>query len=255
MAAGIDLDEGVGLVIGVEGDGLDGAYGKAAGVDLIAAGGEDFFAGLDAGVGGEVVDDDAAGGGAADDGADAGAGEQDAGAGGLVVDEQDLCGVGEDVAELADDAVGGDDGLIGLEAFGGAFVDVDDAGELGAAGADDLGGDGLGDVVLLKVEESLEAVALEGVLGDGGLLDAELGELLLEGGVLAAGGAQVDVVRPAVAKCVAGVEKEALEWRDGGDGPVTNERDTSSIRRDGVGRPSHLNRESDGLGEQHCDED
>ena len=108
------------------------------------------------------------------------AGEEDAGAGGLVVDEQDLGGVGEDVAELADDAVGGDDGLIGLEAVVGALVDVEDAGEVGAAGADDLGGDGGGDVVLLEVEQRLEAVALEGVLGDGGLLEAELGELLLE---------------------------------------------------------------------------
>ena len=121
VGGGIDLDEGVGLVVGVGGDGLDGADGKAAGVDLVAAGGEDCFAGLDAGVGGEVVDDDAAGGGAAEDGADASAGEQDAGAGGLVVDEEDLGGVGEDVAELADDAVGGDDGLIGLEAVVGCL--------------------------------------------------------------------------------------------------------------------------------------
>ena len=72
VGGGADLDEGVGLVVGVGRDGLDGADGKAAGVDLVAAGGEDLFAGLDAGVGGEVVDDDAAGGGAAEDGADAG---------------------------------------------------------------------------------------------------------------------------------------------------------------------------------------
>ena len=136
-----------------------------------------------------------------------------------------------------------------------AFVDVDDAGELGAAGADDLGGDGSGDVVLLEVEERLEAVALDGVFGDGGLLDAELGELLLKGCVLLAGGAEVDVVRPAVADGVADVEEEALERRDGGDDPVTNERDASSIRRDGVDRTPHLDRQPDGLGEQHRDED
>src|SRR5271170_5101911 len=56
------LDEGVGLVFRVGSDGLDGADGKAAWVDLVASGGEDLLAGLDAGVGGEVVDEDLAGG-------------------------------------------------------------------------------------------------------------------------------------------------------------------------------------------------
>ena len=116
VGCGADVNHGVGLVVGVGGDGLDGADGEAAGVDLVAAGGEDGFAGMDAGVGGEVGDDDAGSGGSAEDGADAGAGEEDAGSGGLVVDEEDLGGVGEDVADLADDAVGGDDGLVGLEA-------------------------------------------------------------------------------------------------------------------------------------------
>ena len=72
------LDEGVGLVFRVGSDGLDGADGKAAGIDLVASGGEDLLAGLDAGVGGEVVDQNLAGGAAAKDGAEACGGEKDA---------------------------------------------------------------------------------------------------------------------------------------------------------------------------------
>jgi hypothetical protein len=157
------LDEGVGLVIGVGLDGLDGADGEAAGVDLVATGGEDLLADLDAGVGSEIVDDDLAGRAAAKNGAEAGGGEKDAGAGGLVVDEQYLRGVGEDVAEFSDDAVGRDDGLVGLEAVFRTFIDVEDVGEIVSAGADDLGGYGGGDVVLLEVQQGLKTMALDGV--------------------------------------------------------------------------------------------
>ena len=66
-------------------------------------------------------------------------------------------GEGEDVADLADDAVGGDDGHVGLEAVGGALVDVEHAGLVDAAGADDLGGDGLRDILLLEAEDGLRA--------------------------------------------------------------------------------------------------
>jgi len=155
----LDEDGGVGLVVGIGRDGFHGADGEAAGEDLIAAGCEDRLAWLDAVVGGEIADLDATTGGAVDDGADAGRGEDDAGAGGLVVDEQHLCGVGrglgEDVANLADDAEGGDDGHVGLEAVGGTLIDIEDAGEVGAAGADDLRGEGGRDVVLLEGEKGL----------------------------------------------------------------------------------------------------
>src|SRR6202022_1031900 len=105
------------------------------------------LADVDAGVGGEIVDHDLAGGAAAKNRAEAGGGEKDAGTGGLVVDEQYLRGVGEDVAEFSDDAVGGDDRLVGLETVFRAFVDVEDLGYIVSAGADDLSGDGGGDIV------------------------------------------------------------------------------------------------------------
>ena len=113
VGRGLDGDGGVGLVLGVGFDGLDCADGDAAREDEVAAGGDDLLAGLDAGVGGEVVDLDAAAGGAAKDAADAGRGEDDAGSGAGIGDEQDLRGMGEDVADFAYDAVGCDDGLLG----------------------------------------------------------------------------------------------------------------------------------------------
>ena len=48
VCRGLELDEGVGLVVEVRLDGFNRADGKAARVDLVAAGGEDLFAGLDA---------------------------------------------------------------------------------------------------------------------------------------------------------------------------------------------------------------
>ena len=114
VGGGADPDGGVGLVVWIGSDGLDGADGETARVNLVAAGGEDLLAGLDAGVGGEIADLQAAVWGAAQDGADAGGGEQDAGAGGLVVEKEDLRRVGEDVAELADYTVGSNDSHVGL---------------------------------------------------------------------------------------------------------------------------------------------
>ena len=122
----------------------------------------------------------------------------------------------------------------GLRPSSAALVDVDDAGEIGAAGADDLGGDGVGDVVLLEGEEGLEAMALEGVLGDGGLLEAHVGELLAEVGVLLADVAEVDVVGPAVTRVVADAVEEALEGSDDGDDPVAHERDAARVRGGGI---------------------
>ena len=127
VGGGVEGDGGIGLVLWVGGDGFYGADGESAGEDLIASGGEDGFTGLDAVVGGEVGDLDAAGGVAVDDGADAGGLKDDAGTGGGVVYQEKLAGCGEDVAELADDAVGGDDGHVGLEAVMSAFIQDEDA--------------------------------------------------------------------------------------------------------------------------------
>jgi hypothetical protein len=111
------LNEGVGLVIGVGFNGLDGADREAAWIDLVAARGENLLADLNAGVGREIVNHDLAGAAAAKNSSKAGGGEENACAGGLIVDEQYLRGVGEDVAEFSDDAIGRDNGLIRLEAI------------------------------------------------------------------------------------------------------------------------------------------
>ncbi len=254
VGGGFDADGGVGLVLGIRCDGLNCADGEAAGEDLVTAGGEDCFAGLDAIVGGEIADLHATAGGAADDGADAGAGQDDAGTGGLVVYEEHLRGVRsglrEDVSDLADDTVGGDHGHVGLETVGGAFIDVEDAGELGSAGSDDLCRDGGGDVVLLKGEEGLEAVALDGVLGDGGLLEAKLIDLDLEVTVVLADVAEVDVVGPDGAETVAGVEEEALDGGDDGDDQGAGERHTGAVGGAGFDGAPHLDGKGDDLREQ-----
>ena len=82
-------DGGVGLVLGVGSDALDGADGKAAGVNLVAAGGEDGFTRANARIGGEVADLDPAGSGSAEDAADAGAGQDDSRPGSLIADKQE----------------------------------------------------------------------------------------------------------------------------------------------------------------------
>ena len=67
-----------------------------------------------------------------------------------------------------------------LEAVGGAFVDVEDAGLVAAAGADGLGGQGLVDVLLLEAEEGLKTLALAGIFKQRGLLKAETVDGLLQ---------------------------------------------------------------------------
>ncbi len=74
-----------------------------------------------------------------------------------------------------------------------------------------MGGDGAGHVMLLKIEERLEAMALNGVFGERSLLEPQPGYLLLKVVVLLAGVAEVDVVRPAVAHVVTEAVEEAFE--------------------------------------------
>src|SRR5271163_2325099 len=104
--------------------------------------------------------------------------------------------------------------------------------------------------MLLEVEEGLETMALNSVLGKGGLFEAEAGDLLLEIVVLLAGVAQVDVVRPAVTEVIAETVEELLERRDGGDGPVTDESDAAAVGGGRVDGAAHLNGETDGLGQE-----
>ncbi len=107
MGVGLDDDVDEGVAIRIGNDFFNFADGQAAGKDEVAAGGEHLFAGLDALVLEDADDFKLAGGVAGEDAADARGFKNDAGAAGLVVDEQDLGGAGKDVADLADDAVGG----------------------------------------------------------------------------------------------------------------------------------------------------
>jgi len=249
------LDEGVGLMIGVDLDGLDGPDRKAARIDLVAAGGEDLLADRDAGVGGEVVDHDLAGGAAAKNRPEASRGEENTGARGLIVDEQYLRGVGEDVAEFSDDAVGRDDRLVGLETVLRAFVDVEHAREIVAAGADNLGGNGGGDIVLLEIQQGLETMALDGVFGERSLLEAETGDLVLKIAILPASVAEIDVVGPAVTEVVAETVEEPLEGGDGGDSPVAQKSDVAAVGGAGFDGTPDLDGKTNRLGEENRNQD
>ena len=190
---------------------------------------------------------DASGDCAAQDGADARAGEDDAGAGALVVDLEDVGSRWEDFAQLAHDAIRGDDGHVGLEAVVRALVDGEHARQVAAAGADDLRRDGRADVVLAEGEQGLQAPTLERVLGDGGLLDAHARELLLQ--VLdSAGGRGGGRCSPtsrgaAPADAVGGT----LERRHGGGSPHADEAHAAAVGSSGSDRSAHLHRQRDGL--------
>ncbi len=79
----------------------------------------------------------------------------------------------KDVADLADDAVGGNHRHIAVQAVAGALVEIEDAGLIAAAGADGLRGEGRINVLLLKAEECLQALALAGIFEQGSLLQAQ----------------------------------------------------------------------------------
>jgi hypothetical protein len=251
VGGGPELNESVRLMVQIGFDGLDGADGKTARVHLISAGGEDLLAWLNTGVGGEVVDEDLAGCAASKNGANSCGDEDDAGARGLVVDEQDLGGVGEDIAELADDAVGRDDRLVRFKTVFRTFVDVENAREVAATGADDLSGYRCCDVVLLEVKERLKAMALDSVLGECGLFEAEAGDLILKIVVLLAGVTKIDVVGPDVAKVIAESMEETFEWSHGSDSPVTDESDATAVGSAGLNGTANLDGKADGLGEQN----
>ena len=131
-------------------------------------------------------------------GADARALEDDAGAGGLVVDLEHLRGGGKYIAQLNHYAVMGDDRHVGPEAVVPALIDGQHAGLVAAAGADHLRGYRRSDVALLEPKHGLQALSLERVFRDGRLRNAHAGKLLLQVLVLLAHVAEVDVIGPAV---------------------------------------------------------
>ena len=109
--------------------------------------------------------------------------------------------------------------------------------------------------MLLEVQQCLKTMALNGVFGEGGLLEAKAGDLLLEVMILLAGVAEVDVVGPAVADVVTEAVEEALEGGDGGDGPVAQESYVAAVGGAGLDGAADLDREANGLGEQNRNQD
>jgi hypothetical protein len=75
------------------------------------------------------------------------------------------------VAQLAYNAIRGNHCLVRLEAVHRTLVDVEDARHIASAGADDLGRDRSRDIVLLERQQFLQAVSLDRVFSECGLLD------------------------------------------------------------------------------------
>jgi hypothetical protein len=98
-------------------------------------------------------------------------------------------------------------------------------------------------------------MALDGVFGERGLLEAEACNLLLEIVILLTGVAQIDVVGPTVTEVVAEAVEEPLEGGDGRHGPVAKKGDTAAVGGTGFDGTSHLDGKADSLGEQDRDQD
>ena len=80
IGRGSELDQSIRLMIGIGFDRLDSPDGKAARINLISSGGKNLFAGLDAGVRGQVVDHNLTCSAAAKNRAKTSGGKNDAGA-------------------------------------------------------------------------------------------------------------------------------------------------------------------------------
>src|SRR3984885_15768737 len=119
--------------------------------NLIAAGRQDSFPGLDTAIGHQTHDLRLADGVAAKNAPDARGLENHAGAAALVVDHEHLCRTGIHFANLAHNAVGSYDCHIAVEYGFGALVDVKEPRLIAAARADDLRGLGFVDVLFLKI--------------------------------------------------------------------------------------------------------
>ena len=89
----------------------------------------------------------------------------------LVADQEHLRGGGKYSQDFPDDAIGGDDGHVGLDAVVLALVDEDRAGLLTTTSPDHLGGFGLLNVLFLNTGESAGTAGLGGVFGHARLLE------------------------------------------------------------------------------------
>lgn len=104
--------------------------------------------------------------------------------------------------------------------------------------------------MLLEGEESLEAVALDGVFGDSSLLDAKLCELLMKSVVLLPGMAEVEVVEPCVVNALIDGLVSAFDGVDDGEHPISEKADVMPIGCAELCRAANLDGERQGLREQ-----
>ena len=166
-------------------------------------------------------------------------------AAGLIVDEQHLRGGGVDLQDFSDHAAGGNDSHLRLEAIFAALVQVDHARLLAASGADDLGGQSLDGISFAEAQEDLEAARLAGIFVEPHLFEAQAFNLRFQITIFLAHSAKVKIVVPDAVESSLGVDDEALDGGDGGDGPNPNE---PSLLRVGA---ADLNGETEHLRYQH----
>src|ERR1035441_10663476 len=111
-----------------------------------------------------------------------------------------------------------------------AFVQIKDPRLIVAAGADGLGGYGLVDVLLLEGGEGLQALALAGILKQGGLLQPQTVDRLLQIPVLLADAAQVEIVHPHALDAELGAVNNPLRRRDHHIRPQADEAHARAVR-------------------------
>ena len=227
------------------------SHGQATRIDLISAAGDDGFAGLDALVGWNVDDLRLASCIPAQNAAQPGLLQNDAQTAGLIVDLQNLRGVREDIAHLADNAIGRDDGHIRMNAVCRAFVNVEDAGLVGAAGSNHLRGHGLIDVLLLETQQRLQSLILEHIFNQRCLLQAQTIHFCLQTLVALAHMAQVDVTIPGSADAMTCKEEEFFKGSQAADDPISDQANLRTVPARSGGGSANLHGKANHLDEQN----
>ena len=154
---------------------------------------------------------------------------------------------------------GGNHRHIAVQAVGRTFVEIEDARLIAAAGADGLRGHRRVNVLLLEAEEVLQALALAGIFKQGGLLQAQAVDGLVQIAVLFADVAQIKIVLPHALGAQLGGLDEPLRRRDQRIGPQPDEPHAGRVLRvEGVAPGAgmaHLHGQADDLrqqdGQQH----
>src|ERR1700760_4811521 len=134
------------------------------------------------------------------------------------------------VAQLADDAIRRNHGLIRTKSVSKPFVDIKHMRAVRSAGADNLRGHGLRNILLLESEHRLQAAALRCVFGEGRLFLAQPRNLLLQLLILLARMAQIDVVVPHAAGMQAAAMHKSFDRCDECDRPAAKQGDLPAVR-------------------------